>query len=192
MIYLITSGKYIKIGYTSNKKDRFSQYSTCNPDFRILDTYEEGTTKDESNLHKILQHYTYRGEWMYYNDEIIKEWNNYTGHNIQTLPVIEKSEYEQEISKLSKRLLEIELDKDCARYSKYLMINNLALLRNAPTKLLDSVNELIDDYTQNDLDKFEHRMNKIFKSIDLKDELINVLIEKINLLDPSHKIEYNF
>lgn len=36
MIYLIKSGKYLKIGFTDNIKQRLTQYKTNNPEYQVL------------------------------------------------------------------------------------------------------------------------------------------------------------
>lgn len=46
MIYLIQSREYMKIGYTNNLKRRLQQYSTNNPDYKLL-CLSEGTKQDE-------------------------------------------------------------------------------------------------------------------------------------------------
>lgn len=148
MIYLILSGNYIKIGYSSDFKKRLLQYITCNPNFEILDTYEEGEKKDESNLHIILKEFSYKGEWMYYNDDIIKTWNNYTGHTINTLKEIKQSEFEKEISRLTKRMLEAEEDRDIAKYQKYFILNNLSNLykQSNNEELISYIKELVNKF----------------------------------------------
>ena len=51
MIYLITDGKYLKIGYSENISNRMKSYSTHSNNFKLL-SYKEGGTKDESILHE--------------------------------------------------------------------------------------------------------------------------------------------
>lgn len=36
MIYLIESGNFYKIGFTENLKSRMKQYTTHNPDYRLI------------------------------------------------------------------------------------------------------------------------------------------------------------
>ena len=76
MLYLIKSGKYIKISYAKNIQERLSDYYTHNPDYQLLDT-SEGNMKMEKFLHKILKPYQYRTEWFYNVPEIYDIWNDY-------------------------------------------------------------------------------------------------------------------
>lgn len=74
MLYLIKSGNYIKVGYSKNVDKRMCCYNTCNPDYLLLDAVE-GTTKDESEFHKLISSYHYKLEWFLYNENIIDIWN---------------------------------------------------------------------------------------------------------------------
>ena len=59
MLYLIESGIYAKIGYTSDNKTlekRLSSYQTHNPSFRLLDT-AEGSEEDEKRLQALYKDY---------------------------------------------------------------------------------------------------------------------------------------
>lgn len=151
MIYLIASSKYIKIGYSSNFKKRSEQYKTCNPDFKVLDIYEEGTEQDETNLHNILYEYSYKGEWMHYNDEVIKVWNNYTKHSINTLEKIKASEYELELTKYIDRTVKAELDKKSTMYELYFVLNNIrnCYYRNQ-SDLYNYIEKIVEEYYPND------------------------------------------
>lgn len=74
-LYLIKSGNYIKIGYTSNWEQRKKNYITHNPEFKILN-FREGTKSDEYYLHKLFQKYLINdSEWMIYKEEIINVFN---------------------------------------------------------------------------------------------------------------------
>lgn len=76
MLYLIKSGKYVKIGYAKDVSKRLKDYYTHNPDYQLLDTLE-GNLKTETFLHKILKPYQHRTEWFYNVPEIYDIWNNY-------------------------------------------------------------------------------------------------------------------
>lgn len=76
MLYLVKSGKYIKIGYAKNVEQRMKAYSCTNPDYQLLDT-SEGNTKMEAFLHKVLKHHQYRTEWFYNVPEVYEIWNDY-------------------------------------------------------------------------------------------------------------------
>lgn len=76
MLYLVKSGKYVKIGYAKDVSKRMKAYSCTNPDYQLLDT-SEGNLKMETFLHKILKPYQYRTEWFYNVPEIYDIWNDY-------------------------------------------------------------------------------------------------------------------
>lgn len=76
MLYLIESGEYYKIGFTTNIKSRMSNYRTPNPNV-ILIAKIEGIKKDEIILHKLCSKYHYSNEWFYKNDEIKTLFTNY-------------------------------------------------------------------------------------------------------------------
>lgn len=180
MIYLISSSKYIKIGYSSDFKKRFEQYSTCNPDFKVLDIFNEGTLKDEANLHKALSEYAYRGEWMYYNDEVINTWNNYTGHSVQTLSDIEKSKYEKEIESLTKRVSEAEFNKDCANYCRYTILKDLSLVYKESDKLYNYIETLLGNKDFKLQELLYEKQNQINEN---NEQLIKLLLDRIKVLE---------
>ena len=60
MLYLIKSGNYLKIGYSSNVNKRLESYRTCNPEFIVLDVIE-GDEKLEKTLHKICKEFKVKG-----------------------------------------------------------------------------------------------------------------------------------
>lgn len=70
MIYLLKSGKFLKIGFTSNIENRIKQYKTHNPDILVLPMIE-GTREDEKKLHTLCKQWKYDTEWFYYNPKII-------------------------------------------------------------------------------------------------------------------------
>lgn len=69
MIYVIESGNYFKVGYTSQKEDTFdktkraSVYNTHNPDWKLAYTMDEGNLELETYVHRSLKPYKHRGEW---------------------------------------------------------------------------------------------------------------------------------
>ncbi len=86
MIYVIKSSAYkkgtdekeyediIKIGYTREKsnKSRFNTYITENPTMRVLYLIDNGTRRDEKNLHYYFKRYRkYGNEWFEFTKEII-------------------------------------------------------------------------------------------------------------------------
>lgn len=76
MIYLIQSGNFLKIGYTSDIVKRMKQYNTCNPDYILLGI-TEGNREDEKRLHNKFSKLKHKNEWFYYNDSILKEFKSY-------------------------------------------------------------------------------------------------------------------
>lgn len=98
MIYLITDGKYLKVGYTTNIKSRMKQYATHTNNFRLL-SYKEGGTADEEFLHKLLNKYLVRDEWFEYSDDVISTFNKYD-------PILENT-VERSITVYTKHLEDI-------------------------------------------------------------------------------------
>lgn len=82
MLYLIKSGDYLKIGYSKNVDQRMCSYNTCNPDYLLLDIVE-GSTKDESEFHKLISKYHYKLEWFLYHEDIIDIWNKKYNKNVK-------------------------------------------------------------------------------------------------------------
>ena len=86
MIYVIKSSAYkegtnekeyediIKIGYTgeNSRKSRINTYITENPTIRVMYLINNGTERDERNLHYYFKRYRkYGKEWFEFNQEII-------------------------------------------------------------------------------------------------------------------------
>lgn len=81
MLYLIESGIYAKIGYTSDNETlekRLNSYQTHNPSFRLLDT-AEGSKEDEKRLQALYKDYKADSntEWSYTKKLVIKIWVDY-------------------------------------------------------------------------------------------------------------------
>lgn len=72
MLYLIKSGKYTKVGYTSNIEKRLSKYNTENPNYEVLGV-KDGEFIDESEYHKRLNDYHIKGEWFLLPDNVLEE-----------------------------------------------------------------------------------------------------------------------
>jgi len=89
MIYVLRSAAFkeeggfetiIKIGYTGekSKKNRFSLYLTENPTIQTLFLINDGTERDEKNLHRHFKDYlVYGQEWFKDVDEIIEFFTNH-------------------------------------------------------------------------------------------------------------------
>lgn len=80
MIYFIQSNDYVKVGYTSNLKNRYKKYVTENPEPIKLIGKCNGGFDTEKKIHKQMHEWHYRGEWFYLTEasrirlyEIIKE-----------------------------------------------------------------------------------------------------------------------
>jgi hypothetical protein len=74
MIYFIKAGKHIKVGYTKDVntfKVRLSTYNTSNPFEMEIINLIDGDTKLESDILNHFIKYHCKGEWFYYNEEII-------------------------------------------------------------------------------------------------------------------------
>lgn len=70
MIYFIKSESYVKVGYTSNIKNRYKKYVTENPNkVELLGSINGGFTI-EKEIHKKLKEYHHRGEWFVYNNTV--------------------------------------------------------------------------------------------------------------------------
>lgn len=76
MIYLIQSGNYLKIGYTTNIENRMKQYQTCNPDVFLIKIID-GEYPYENYLHKKFNKYLFKNEWFFYNKSIVDYFLNY-------------------------------------------------------------------------------------------------------------------
>lgn len=94
MLYLIKSGKYLKIGYTDNLEQRLQEYNIHNPNYSLLDTCY-GTLQDEQKIHKIINTYRYKNEWFHYSNKILTIWNQ-----CKTILNREKSVKGKDLSKI--------------------------------------------------------------------------------------------
>lgn len=85
MIYLLTDGSNLKVGYTSNLEKRLKQYSThlCNP---IILDYKDGELEDEAALHKLLDKFLIRNEWFKYDQQVIDTFHNFVCKEKLILP----------------------------------------------------------------------------------------------------------
>lgn len=74
MVYFITDGQYIKIGYTKNDaKKRLKQLQTSSPNRLFLLGYIDGDKTIEQNLHKKFYNSIVRinGEWFFPTQDIL-------------------------------------------------------------------------------------------------------------------------
>lgn len=68
MIYVITSGDYLKVGYSKNVCTRLKSYETSNPDVNVI-SYSSGSISDEKDLHEKLKSFHHRNEWFHKTSE---------------------------------------------------------------------------------------------------------------------------
>lgn len=93
MIYLISDGKYLKIGFTSNLDKRLKQYATHSNSIELID-YKEGDKEDESILHSHFSHYRLNTEWFEYSEDIIKGFRDYLNIS-KEIKIIPSKDYEE-------------------------------------------------------------------------------------------------
>lgn len=137
MNYLIKSGDYIKVGYSSNFITRMRDYRTLNPNVEILDTFEEGTTTSEKELHLLMCDYHHCNEWFKFSNKILEIWNNYTGHNVK----YESEEYKI-IDNLRGEIESLNNKLDTANYRLVFVINNI--VNGIEQKFLLSVDDVLN------------------------------------------------
>jgi hypothetical protein len=104
MIYFIESGDYVKVGYTSDIKNRYKKYVTENPNqIKLLATFKGGYDT-EKKIHRQLKEYHHRGEWFKFNDEVrelliqIKKEN---ANNIEPVHIKKKKNKSRHLETLS-------------------------------------------------------------------------------------------
>lgn len=74
MVYFITDGNYIKIGYTKNNvKKRLKQLQTSSPNKLFILGYIEGDKDTEKKIHKMFYNSIIRinGEWFSPTQDIL-------------------------------------------------------------------------------------------------------------------------
>lgn len=76
MIYLIESGNFYKIGFTENLKSRMKQYTTHNPDYRLIDNFD-GDKEDEKELHELYKEFHHSLEWFNKDERILEIFQEY-------------------------------------------------------------------------------------------------------------------
>ena len=143
MLYLIKSNQYVKIGFTTDLEKRIKNYTTCNPDFEVLDTCI-GTLKDESQLHKQIKKFLFRNEWYFDNPEIHKIWNIYKETNslkngLQLLNYTDKNIlfFVLKLVDFSNINKKIEFTKQWIKTISYELNISINLLKNSLKKMKD-------------------------------------------------------
>lgn len=74
MVYFITDGDFIKIGYTKNNvKKRLKQLQTSSPNKLFILGYVEGDKNTEKQIHKMFYNSIVRinGEWFFPTQDIL-------------------------------------------------------------------------------------------------------------------------
>jgi hypothetical protein len=70
MIYFISTGKHLKIGFSDNPEARLRELQTGNPLRLSLRVTMPGCYKTETGLHELFAHLRCAGEWFKYTDEL--------------------------------------------------------------------------------------------------------------------------
>ena len=81
MIYLLTDGTNLKIGFTNNIAKRLKQYQTHSSTISLI-SHKEGNKYDEYLLHDKFKMYRIKNEWFKYSDELINYFKEYRSLNI--------------------------------------------------------------------------------------------------------------
>lgn len=169
MLYLIKSGDYIKIGYSSNMEQRLRTYNTCNPNYELLDIVE-GTESDEKDWHERLLLYKYKLEWFHYNSKIIDMWNERYSKTISIQEHIKSSTY-----------TDINYDYEAILYRENFILHNIK-------NLIDSGKSCYE-YLTKKLEESDN--NKYIQIIRNKDLLINRLQQVVKDLATILDIKYS-
>lgn len=169
MLYLIKSGDYIKIGYSSNLEQRFRTYNTCNPNYELLDIVD-GEEADEKDWHERLLIFKYKLEWFRYDPRIIQMWNDKYSKTISV----------QEESKSSKNT-EVNYDYEALLYRENFILHNIK-------NLIDSGKSCYD-YLTKKLEESDN--NKYIQIIRNKDLLIKHLQQVVKDLAEILGMEYS-
>lgn len=168
MLYLIKSSDYIKVGFTTNIKNRMKAYNTCNPDYELLDTVE-GTEQDETNFHMDISKYFYRGEWFYFNQEIIDLWNRKFDRKVYI------KLKQEDLSKENLRMIKIEQDDEYYQKTQALMYRENFVLNNL--KILIDTHQPFYDFLVQKIEESDR--NQYLETIRKKDNLILQMYDTI-------------
>lgn len=72
MIYFLSDGEYVKIGFSDNVTKRISQIQTANPKDLSVELIIDGDYAFEQKIHNDLKEFSVKGEWFYYSDSVKK------------------------------------------------------------------------------------------------------------------------
>ena len=105
MIYFISTGKHLKIGYSVDPKGRLRELQTGNPLKLSIRATMPGSFQTETGLHELFAHLRCAGEWFKYTEEL--KWflcavrDHRDEVNIKTLYMLSQK---KRIAKKAKRL----------------------------------------------------------------------------------------
>ena len=156
MVYFITDGSYIKIGYTkNNSKKRLKQLQTSNASELFLLGYIDGDKTVEKELHNQFSSSIVRqnGEWFFPTEDLMDYINkNNLNENIYVDIIdgtIEIAFYEGLIDYVWKELLNVYkfegiTDEVLESIKEELYIVNMNELKNKVNELTNKCNELLN------------------------------------------------
>lgn len=73
MIYFLSDGEHVKIGFSDNVKVRIPDIRVSNPKDLSVELVIDGDYAFEQKIHNDLKKYHVRGEWFYYS-EVVKQY----------------------------------------------------------------------------------------------------------------------
>ena len=125
MIYFIKAGEFIKVGYTKDQntfKTRLQTYTTANPyNIEIINLIEGGIDLEKDILNYFLEHHC-KGEWFYYNENII----NYA-KNPFTIPISKFKKPLKDGNKIINENFEAIISE--LTFKKLVLINKFLILK---------------------------------------------------------------
>lgn len=71
MVYYVKCKEYIKVGFTTDIKERLNSAKTFNPFDIVLLKVTEGSMEDERRIHKVLEAYRHKGEWFHAHSNVL-------------------------------------------------------------------------------------------------------------------------
>lgn len=77
-VYIIKSGEFVKIGYSSNFCSRLENLKSSNPTQMEIIGLFIGGRKEEAMLHNKFKQFLLRNEWFIYNEEIQQYCTDFT------------------------------------------------------------------------------------------------------------------
>ena len=141
MIYVIESGNYFKVGFTTNLDSRKCAYDTHNPDWKIYMVFE-GDMALETGIQRELKKYNHRGEWF----------NKFENWQVELMRVIQQEVGLQKVLS-DKDYAKVESNKDLTVIDKLLkkfedkselyeesyLINKWGISKRKLSKIMDNL-----------------------------------------------------